>query len=136
MSKKSGMFQKGTKAYSILRLKCPRCQEGNLFITKNPYDLKRFIEMPDCCPVCKQDFKIEPGFYSGALWVSYPIIVLLLIPFAFGLMSYTTLSLPFVFLFISIYVFALQPLLMRWSRAIWINVFVKYDPQILKKKSD
>jgi uncharacterized protein (DUF983 family) len=127
------MFQKGTKAYSVLRLKCPKCQEGNLFLTKNPYDLKKFIAMPDVCPVCKQDFKIEPGFYSGALWVSYPIIVLLLIPFAFGLMYYTNLALGWIFLFISFYTFGLQPLLMRWSRAIWINVFVQYDSTILKK---
>lgn len=40
-------FRKGTKLYSILRFKCPKFQEGNLFINKNPYILKDFDKIPD-----------------------------------------------------------------------------------------
>ncbi len=127
-------FKKGNKLYSIVRLKCPRCQEGNLFVSKNPYDLKKMIAMPDNCSVCNQDFRIEPGFYSGALWVSYPIFVLLIIPLSAILIFYTQLFVGWVFLIIAIAVFGLQPLIMRISRAIWINVFVHYDLEILKKK--
>jgi uncharacterized protein (DUF983 family) len=120
-------LKKGTKLYSILTQTCPRCQEGKLFSVRNPYNLKRFIDMPDCCPVCKQDFKIEPGFYSGALWVSYPILVLLIIPLSFFLVYDYRLSTWLTFSIIGFVVFGLQPLIMRLSRAIWINVFVHYN---------
>lgn len=129
-------FLKGTKLNSIVRLKCPRCQEGNLFSVKNPYDLKHCIDMPDHCPVCNQDFRVEPGFYSGALWVSYPIFVVLIIPLAAGLILYTNLSIGWIFPIIAISVFGLQPIVMRISRAIWINVFVHYDAEISKKEKD
>jgi hypothetical protein len=120
-------LKKGTKLYSIIRLKCPRCQEGNLFVDKNPYHFKRVLEMPERCPVCNQDFQIEPGFYSGALWVSYPIFVLLIIPIAATLILYTQIPIGLIFLIIAISVFGLQPIIMRVSRAIWLNVFVKYE---------
>ncbi|CAN5194570.1 hypothetical protein BH09BAC5_BH09BAC5_28740 [soil metagenome] len=90
--------------------------------------------MPGHCPVCNQDFKVEPGFYSGALWVSYPIFVLLIIPIAAFLIFYTKLSVGWIFLIIAIVIFGLQPFIMRISRAIWINIFVAYDPKILKEK--
>lgn len=119
---------KGNKSYSILHLKCPRCQEGNLFVTRNAYDFKKMLDMPRYCPVCKQDLEVEPGFYSGALWVSFPIIVLIAIPF--WALMYFVLALPFEWMFfiMGVYIFGLQPIIMRYSRAIWINVFVSYDP--------
>ncbi|MEO5645207.1 MAG: DUF983 domain-containing protein [Bacteroidia bacterium] len=119
-------MKKGTKLYSIIRSKCPRCQEGNLFIAKNPYNLKKFIDMPDKCAVCGQEFKIEPGFYSGALWVSFPILVVIAIPLSFYLIFNTRLSVGLDFLIIGTVIFGLQPIIMRLSRAIWINVFVHY----------
>lgn len=82
--------------------------------------------MPDKCPVCKQDFVKEPGFYSGALWVSYPIVMGILILtgvilyFLFKLSFYKVLVVAVGVLLI------LQPLIMRYSRAIWINLFVDY----------
>jgi uncharacterized protein (DUF983 family) len=58
------IIKKGSKLYSIAHLKCPHCQEGNLFSVSNSYDLKHMLDMPDYCPVCHEDFKVEPGFYS------------------------------------------------------------------------
>ena len=83
--------------------------------------------MPDYCPVCHEDFKVEPGFYSGALWVSYPIVIFILIPLALLpiFCFFFPFGLPF---FISLLlILLLQPLLMRYSRAIWINIFVSYE---------
>ena len=73
------LLKKGTKTYSILKLKCPKCHEGNLFIHKNPCHVKRCLLMDDNCIICAQDFVIEPGFYYGALWMSYPVVVLIVI---------------------------------------------------------
>ncbi len=64
-------FRKGTKLYSIVKLKCPRCQEGNLFLTQTPCNLKMFDKMPDKCTACGEDFLREPGFYWGSMMVSH-----------------------------------------------------------------
>ena len=85
------------------------------------------LDMPDNCPVCKEDFKVEPGYYTGALWISYPIVIFILIPFS--LIQILCLNIPFVAaFFVSLFVLlALQPFIMRYSRAIWINFFVNYE---------
>lgn len=119
------IVKKGTKIYSVMHLKCPRCHEGNLFLARNPYDLKRMLNMPNACLICQQDFKMEPGFYSGALWTSYPIVVLVII--LVGLLSYSVkLSLGATLTLIIIICLLLQPVIMRYARAIWINIFVHY----------
>jgi len=64
------MFKKGTKAYGILNIKCPRCQEGDLFPTGS-FEFKKPFDMHDRCPSCNQDFMPEPGFYYGAMFISY-----------------------------------------------------------------
>src|SRR5690606_14294140 len=61
---------------SVVRCKCPRCRKANLFTQKNHYNLPKLFDMPDRCPNCGQDFFIEPGFYLGAMWVSYPFVLL------------------------------------------------------------
>lgn len=84
------------------------------------------LEMPDHCPVCHEDFKVEPGFYTGALWISYPIVLIILIPFS--LIQIMLLHISFVSAFIVSFIvlMILQPPIMRFSRAIWINFFVNY----------
>ena len=49
--------------------KCPRCQEGDLFI--KPFEISNPLNMPDHCPVCNQKYLPEPGFYYGAMFLSY-----------------------------------------------------------------
>lgn len=120
-------LKKGDKLYSILKLKCPRCHDGKLFIVSNAWRLKKVLDMPDRCPVCGQDYIIEPGFYSGALWTSYPIVVtmdILLLTPLFFYPDYFVLNL-IVMAAVSL---LLQPIIMRLGRAIWINIFVDYDP--------
>ncbi|TXI70544.1 MAG: DUF983 domain-containing protein [Cyclobacteriaceae bacterium] len=58
--------------------KCPRCHKGNIFkypITK----VSRFAAMHNECPVCKASFNPEPGFYFGALFVSYAFTVAIMV---------------------------------------------------------
>jgi hypothetical protein len=85
------------------------------------------LEMPDNCPVCHEDFTVEPGFYTGALWISYPIVLIILIPFS--LIQIMLLHISFVSAFIVSFIvlMILQPQIMRFSRAIWINFFVTYN---------
>lgn len=55
----------------FLRLRCPRCGDAPIFSDTNPYHLKNLTKMPDKCPKCQLSYKVEMGFYWGAMYVSY-----------------------------------------------------------------
>ena len=120
-------INKETKLYSIVHLKCPKCHEGNLFLESNAWNFNTMLDMPDKCKTCDQDFRIEPGFYTGALWVNYPLVIIsaliLMIPTLFY-PDFLTLNLSIMV----IVMLSLQPVFMRYGRAMWINIFVHYKP--------
>ena len=75
---------KGTKLYSIFKMKCPRCQEGDFF-EAHPYKLSIMGKVKTRCEKCNQKFELETGFYQGSYYVSYGLGVALFIE-AFMLM--------------------------------------------------
>jgi len=83
--------------------------------------------MPDRCPNCGQDFIIEPGFYLGALWVSYPIVIALeLIFIAISLFVFKQ-TLTVSFIVASLLLFLLSPVLIRVSRSLFIHINVGFE---------
>lgn len=126
------MIHKGTRLYSVLYQKCPRCQERNLFKSK-AYDLKHFTDMPESCDCCGQRFTLEPAFYSGAMYVSYALQVAL---FATVYVALRVLFNPGTEIYIYTIIAAtvlLLPITLRLSRSIYINFFVSYDKQYCRK---
>jgi uncharacterized protein (DUF983 family) len=121
-------MKKGTKLYSIIKLKCPRCQMENLFTNPGLIVFSRILEMPDKCPHCKQNFKLEPGFYTAALWISYPIALVIFIPLIVLGFSLESLNgfFKFIYPLIVIFSFILQIPLMRIARAILLNMSIDY----------
>lgn len=118
--------------WSLFHQKCPRCRTGDMFQTRKPYDLKRFMRMNDKCPVCGQRMELEPGFYYGTSYISYALTV------ALSAISFIAWSLTIGFsledhrLFYWIGVnglllLLLQPWLMRLSRVVWLSFFVHYN---------
>lgn len=130
------MGLKGTKLYSVFKGKCPRCQETDLFESKNPYNFSKIFDMPEKCSVCDQKFEVEPGFYYGAMYVSYGVsiayLVSVFVAMAVLYPDFTTTE----YLVIAITtLILLTPYFFRLSRAIWINLFVKYDPDSKQKNN-
>jgi uncharacterized protein (DUF983 family) len=121
-------FQKGKKFYSIVACKCPRCHQGDLFIHSHFLKWKGGLDMHDHCVVCQQDFKIEPGFYIGALWASFPVVIILMALLSGLFLGIMNLTLVPFFICLGATMLFLQPILVRWGRSIWINIFVHYDP--------
>lgn len=119
---------KNTKLFSILNNKCPKCHKGNFFIENNPYKLSQFDKMNDKCPVCKESFEKEPGFYYGAMYVNYGITVA--IGVAWFLINYLLFTFDALFFAVSFAVILvlLLPWVYRTGRLLWINLFVKYNP--------
>ncbi len=57
---------------SIAGGKCPRCRKGNMF-KKNILSPFNLTDMKKNCDHCDLRFEKEPGFFNGALYVSYGI---------------------------------------------------------------
>ncbi len=120
---------------SVFFNKCPRCREGKIFETGNAYAFKsgRYMQMKEKCPVCGQPTEIEVGFYYGTGFVSYGLTVAISgATFVawwviFGFSIYDN-SLFWWLGFNAVLLIALQPVLMRFSRTLWLSWFVKYDP--------
>jgi uncharacterized protein (DUF983 family) len=64
----------GNLFMKILNEKCPNCGKGNVYEKK-----KKFIELPvmkEECPECHYHFDREPGYFLGAMYISYALAVL------------------------------------------------------------
>ncbi len=119
---------KGNKLYSILYAKCPKCHEGDMFEKGTLYNYRRFSEMKEKCECCGQHFEPEPGYYYGAMFVSYAfstaIFVAVWIVLSFFVEEVTILMMTFALIAV---VVGLLPVSFRLSRSIWINIFMSYQ---------
>jgi uncharacterized protein (DUF983 family) len=129
------MFSKGNKLYSISKGKCPCCHEGDYYLVRNPYNLKKFDKMFERCSVCGQSFQMETGFYYGAMYVSYGLSVTLGIAVFLAMKVIFNVSLEIYMITISAMLIVLVPVVFRLSRIIWINMFVKYQADAAERKA-
>ncbi|UGU17321.1 DUF983 domain-containing protein [Sinomicrobium kalidii] len=127
------MLKKGSRLYSILTGSCPRCQQESMYTSKNLYHPRKTLKMNETCSHCGIRYKMEPSFFYGAMYVSYAVgtafaVAAFVISFLF---IGTGLKTAFFAIMGTLIVF--MPVIMRLSRNIWINFFVKYDPEAGKK---
>jgi uncharacterized protein (DUF983 family) len=126
------MLKKGSKLNSILTGSCPRCQNESMYLDKNPLHFSKILKMHENCSHCGLKYQIEPSFFYGAMYVSYGLNVALGV--AAFVISYlifgTSLKVSFIAIVISNVV--LFPFVLRWSRNIYINLFVSFDKKYKK----
>lgn len=124
------MIKKGTKLYSILFNKCPRCHEGDFMVEKNMFKLSKAFKMNEKCSNCGLKYTMEPSFFYGAMYVNYALTVgISIATFVISTLIFN-LNLLESFIPIVISLFVLAPVSTRLSRIIWINIFVKYQREI------
>ena len=123
------MLKKGSKLYSVSKLKCPRCHEGDLYLTQNAYNLKDFDKMHKYCLSCSQKYDIEPGFYLGAMYVSYILTVFVSGISALVLFFLFKINIALIVGFNLALLLFLAPVVFRFSRAVWIIFFVHFDSE-------
>ncbi|MAW65008.1 MAG: DUF983 domain-containing protein [Flavobacteriales bacterium] len=119
---------------SILTCKCPRCRKGEVFKHKNPYHIK-FGEIEKRCPSCKLVYEMEQGFWYGAMYISYAFGVIISVPIVIVLLSKTSLEIFQITGVIFCVLFVLSPVLFRYSRSVWLHIFIRYDITLSKEKS-
>lgn len=118
---------KGSKIYSIFKMKCPQCQEGDFFVS-HPYDLKRAGDLHLNCSKCGLKYSKEPGFYYGAMYVNYALGVALFVALwvSFNLF-FPDVSVGWQIGLIIFFTVILTPYMYALSKIIWANFFIKYD---------
>lgn len=117
---------KGTKLYSILTGSCPVCHNESMYENKNPYKLKSVVIMNERCSNCGTKYTIEPSFFFGAMYVSYPIGVFF--AGATFMLAFFVINMSLIPTYITIVLVMILtlPIMLRLSRNIWINFFMHY----------
>lgn len=80
--------------------------------------------MNEVCPACNESFMREPGFYFGAMYASYGLTVMLGLLLFVLMVWLLKIEVIFFLITFSLLVFVLMPVMYRFSRLIWINLFV------------
>ncbi len=123
------IIKKGNKLYSIIYNRCPRCQSEKFWPRNNPYKNILVNNGGDlgCCKNCNLEYEIEPGFWYGAMYVSYGLNVFIaisswLIIYVFNKEIDTFIQISII----SFLLIILFPVVYFLSRLIWINIFISY----------
>jgi len=105
---------------SISQAKCPRCRQGNIFPVF-PFSYRKLAVMHTRCQVCDANFVPEPGFYDGAMYVSYAFSVALMIT---SLVAVNVLvAVPKLWMYLSTVVgltLILLPAMLRYSKTLYL----------------
>lgn len=119
---------------SILCQFCPRCRTGKIFQPNVHWGVDcgvywGFPKMNDCCPACDLLFNREPGYFLGAMYISYGLGLVLVAALAailwllthWGFTKVVTCALAFFLPF--------APMLTFLSRVLWIYLDQTIDPE-------
>jgi len=126
------MLKKGSKLNSILTGTCPRCQKESMYVNPNPYNMLTVLKMHETCSHCGLKYQLEPSFFYGAMYVSYGVNVAIGIATFIISHVFLKLNLKISFGLIVGSLIVLYPLVLRYSRNIYINMFISYDPETHK----
>lgn len=113
---------------ALLTMKCPSCRQSTVFLNKSIFPLDKCLGLKDECEVCGEKMKSESNnggginyalsmllFFLNLLWY-YPIFD----------MSYKDNSVFYYLISSTVVVILAQPWLMRWSRMLYLYLYVGF----------
>lgn len=110
----------------ILHQRCPHCRTGSIF----RYSIFRgFPKMHERCPVCDLKFEREPGYFLGAMYVSYGLGIVIIAIFAALLWSVTGWWITKDTIWAVLLFLPLAPTTAFLSRVLWIYLDQTIDPE-------
>jgi len=117
---------KKSRSAAIAAGKCPRCRQGDMF----PYsmlNLSRFTQMNKMCPVCGLQFEREPGFFFGAMYISYAFSVAVFVAVGVALSVLGDYPLHYYLIGVVVAIILLFPFMFRYSRILFLHFFGGVD---------
>ena len=109
---------------AVLAGLCPRCRKGRVFppVTRHPVGMHR------TCPECGLEFEREPGYFLGAMYLSYGLgIAVLAAPVTTMLVRGSPP--PAILAVAAVTLAVLSPWLFRASRVLWLHFDDHFDPR-------
>lgn len=97
-----------------------------MFQRKGLFVYKDAFKMHENCANCQLKFELEPGFWYGALWASYPLLIIVEFPFLLMALFATWGDHWSPLIAMILVFFILWPVFIRLGRSIWIHAWVKY----------
>ena len=123
------LIPKGSRLYSIIHLKCPRCHRGK-FLQSPAYDMSKITRVRSHCEKCDLNYKIEPSFYYGSMYVSYAVGVAIMVAIIGCFLIFSDeFSFLKTFITLVVVIVAGAPYINAVSKILWANLFFKYDPK-------
>ena len=110
-----------TRSGAIMHQRCPRCRRGLVF--------RRGLAMYNLCPACGMKYEREPGYFVGAMYISYAFAA-----FFIGVISFlVNLALPelefaWTVLTAAVLMLPLVPTMIRYSKVLWMTIDRALDP--------
>jgi uncharacterized protein (DUF983 family) len=105
---------------ALLKQRCPRCLRGRVFVG--------LFRMHEHCPVCGLRFEREPGYFTGAMYLSYGLGIIATTPVWLP-MAWLGRSLGEVLLASSLLLIVCSPWLFRYARVLWLYLDHALDPR-------
>lgn len=110
-----------------LRLRCPRCGEGDLFLG--------WFTMPERCRHCQFKYERAPGYFLGSAYVNYGITAVILM-FTYFLLHFGVgwtnrqLAAP-----LSIFCVLFPLWAFRYARGIWLALDCHFDANVMSDET-
>jgi len=110
----------------MLRQRCPRCFAGKVY--------RGLLDMNETCPVCGLRFEREEGYFTGAMYVSY-LLSLVLVFAIFGVLwlvlpNGSLFAVGMLCLVTAAVYLPLVPVVFRYSRVLYMHLDRKLDPDV------
>jgi uncharacterized protein (DUF983 family) len=110
---------------NIFEQRCPRCRMGRIF----RYSIFRgFPKMCERCAICDLKFEREPGYFLGAMYISYVLGVLTITLIAALLWAMTGWWITKVTIWAAVVFLPFAPTLTLFARVLWIYLDHTVDP--------
>ena len=109
---------------SLLRGRCPNCEVGEVFSGKGDILRRKMPVMHEDCPHCRYHFEKEPGFFLGAMYVSYALTLAESVTVYFLIRFFTTDPALLLLIIVGV-VGPLTLINFRYSRILWMYLFTQ-----------
>jgi uncharacterized protein (DUF983 family) len=109
----------------ILHQRCPRCRVGKIF---HHSIFLGFPKMHEECSVCHLRYAREPGYFLGAMYISYGLGLPVIALFASLIWAATGWWITKDVIWAVVLFLPLAPAITFLSRVLWIYLDQKFDP--------
>jgi uncharacterized protein (DUF983 family) len=109
----------------MLCQRCPRCRVGTIFHHSIFLGLPK---MHGSCSVCHLRYEREPGYFLGAMYISYVLAVPLVALIAVLLWKFSGLNFAKLILWTAVLFLPFVPSITLLARVLWIYLDQTFDP--------